>query len=62
MHIKFVTFHNFGPHAHFETAFKRGSIGIFGSNGKGKTHLVNGVYAALTNDFSRFDGGCNKFG
>lgn len=56
MNIKYVMMHNFGPQAHFETRIMNGLVGIFGRNGGGKTHLVNGAYAALTNDFTRFDG------
>lgn len=56
MHINYATFHNFGLFKHYEQAFTRGLVGIFGSNGSGKTTLVNGIFAALTNDFSRFVG------
>jgi DNA repair exonuclease SbcCD ATPase subunit len=31
-------------------------IGVLGPNGCGKSTLVNGIYACLTNDFSRFSG------
>ena len=56
MHIELVTLHNFGLFQHLEQSFDRGLVGILGPNGTGKTTLVNGVYAALTNDFSRFFG------
>ncbi len=56
MHINYATFHNFGLFKHYEQAFTRGLVGIFGSNGSGKTTMVNGIFAALTNDFSRFVG------
>jgi len=56
MHIEYVTLQNFGPHASFEVELKQGLVGIFGRNGCGKSTLVNGIYAALTNDFGRFDG------
>jgi exonuclease SbcC len=56
MRIDYVTLKNFGPHENFEIEMVNGLIGIFGRNGAGKSTFVNGIYAALTNDFSRFDG------
>ncbi len=56
MHIKYATFHNFGLFDHYEQAFAQGLVGVFGPNGCGKTTMVNGIFAALTNDFTRFAG------
>ena len=56
MYIKRVTLKNIGPHRHLVVDFKQGLVGIFGANGKGKSTLVNSIYAGLTNDFSRFSG------
>jgi len=56
MYIKKVKFEQFGPYEDLELELEQGLVGIFGENGSGKTFLVNGIYAALTNDFSRFDG------
>lgn len=47
---------NVGPFADLEINFTRGSVGIFGRNGKGKSTVLNLLYALATNDFSRFDG------
>lgn len=47
---------NVGPFEDRTFDLTRGSIGIFGRNGQGKSTLVNLMYGALTNDFSRFDG------
>ena len=47
---------NVGPFADLELEFTRGSVGIFGRNGKGKSTILNLLYALATNDFSRFDG------
>ena len=47
---------NVGPHKTLDLTLKRGLIGVFGRNGTGKSTLLDLMYAALTNDFSRFDG------
>lgn len=47
---------NVGPFEDFSLNLTRGSIGIFGRNGKGKSTLLNLMYAIPTNDFSRFAG------
>ena len=54
MKINTVTLKNIGPHKDLTVDFKSGLIGILGANGAGKSTLVNSIYAALTNDFSRF--------
>lgn len=54
MRINRVELKNIGPHSHLEVDFGKGLIGLVGSNGAGKSTLVNSIYAALTNDFSRF--------
>ena len=56
MWFKRLTIKNVGPHKHLDLTFKRGLIGVFGRNGSGKSTLLDLMYAALTNDFSRFDG------
>lgn len=56
MWIKQAEFKNFGPHQHLIIDFQCGLVGIFGANGRGKSHVTDGIYAALTNDFSRFPG------
>lgn len=47
---------NVGPFADLEINFTRGSVGIFGRNGRGKSTVLNLLYGLVTNDFSRFDG------
>ena len=54
MRIKQVELKNIGPHRQLSVELGRGLIGLTGSNGAGKSTLVNAIYAALTNDFSRF--------
>jgi exonuclease SbcC len=54
MHIQRVQLRNIGPHRDFSTELGCGLIGVVGANGSGKSTLVNSIYAALTNDFSRF--------
>lgn len=54
MRINAIKLKNIGPHRELEVKFGRGLIGLVGSNGAGKSTLVNSIYAALTNDFSRF--------
>jgi len=54
MRIDKVELKNIGPHKSLLVEFKQGLIGLIGSNGAGKSTLINSIYAALTNDFSRF--------
>lgn len=54
MRIDSVVLKNVGPHRELKVKFESGLIGLLGSNGAGKSTLVNSIYAALTNDFSRF--------
>jgi exonuclease SbcC len=54
MRIDKVELKNIGPHKQLSVNFAQGLIGLIGSNGAGKSTLVNSIYAALTNDFSRF--------
>lgn len=54
MKIDSVVLKNVGPHRELKVNFESGLIGLLGSNGAGKSTLVNSIYAALTNDFSRF--------
>lgn len=56
MHFRKIAGKNFGPFESFEYDLVRGSIGMFGVNGKGKSTLFNALYALLSNDFSRYDG------
>lgn len=44
---------NIGPHHDREFNFKSGLTAIVGSNGSGKSTIINGLYAAMTGDFSR---------
>lgn len=56
MKIEQVELKNIGPHSKLEVSMSSGLIGIIGANGAGKSTLINSIYAALTNDFSRFGG------
>lgn len=56
MYIKSIHFKNFGRHEELKVDLQCGLIGIVGPNGCGKSTITDGVYAALTNDFGRFDG------
>lgn len=47
---------NAGPLVDLNVNLTRGSIGIFGKNGVGKSSFLNFLYAAITNDFGRFAG------
>jgi len=55
MRIDEVELKNIGPHQHFQHGLGSGLIGILGRNGAGKSTLINSIYAALTNDYSRFN-------
>lgn len=55
MRIDEVKLKNIGPHNELHVQFQSGLIGLLGSNGAGKSTLVNSIYAALTNDYSRFN-------
>jgi DNA repair exonuclease SbcCD ATPase subunit len=54
--FKKLTVRNVGPFEALDLEFTRGSVGIFGKNGCGKSTVLNLLYAVLTNDFGRFDG------
>lgn len=56
MWIKKLTAVNVGPFDKLELDLTRGSIGVFGRNGKGKSTILNLLYALITNDFGRFFG------
>ena len=56
MYIKSIHFKNFGRHEDLKVELQNGLIGIVGPNGCGKSTITDGIYAALTNDFGRFDG------
>ena len=56
MRINTVRLKNFGPYEDATFNFDQGLVGIIGSNGSGKSTIVNGIYSCLTNDFSRFHG------
>lgn len=56
MQLTKVRLQNFGPYEDSTFELSSGLIGIVGPNGAGKSTLVNGIYACLTNDFSRFNG------
>ncbi len=47
---------NVGPFEDFSVDLTRGSIGVFGRNGKGKSTLLNLMYGLVENDFGRFAG------
>lgn len=57
MKLNKLMLQNIGLHAETEVAFDGSLIGVFGPNGSGKSTLLNAGFAALTNDFSRFNGG-----
>jgi DNA repair exonuclease SbcCD ATPase subunit len=56
MWVKKATFKNFGRHELLEIELECGLVGLFGPNGCGKSTVTDGIFACLTNDFSRFDG------
>jgi DNA repair exonuclease SbcCD ATPase subunit len=54
--IRFLrtTIVNAGPFPALDIKFKGDSVGVFGRNGRGKTTLLTLMFAALTNNWSRF--------
>lgn len=56
MWFKSIKIVNVGPFKERAFEFPRGSIGVFGPNGCGKSTMINLMYGLLTNDFGRFDG------
>jgi len=56
MWIKHAVFTNFGRHRRLELNLCKGLLGVTGKNGSGKTTIVNGFHAALTNTWTRFAG------
>ncbi len=54
MKIEKVHLKNIGPHRSLDLDVDAGLVGVIGANGSGKSTFVNSIYAALTNDFSRF--------
>ena len=56
MQVKKAVFKNFGIHEYLEVNFVQGLNGVFGANGCGKSTVTDGLYAAITNDWNRFDG------
>lgn len=60
MWIRRLELRNVGIYDHLIQTFDRSLVGIVGPNGGGKSTMLKAIYAALTNDFSRFPG--NKSG
>lgn len=56
MWFRKLTVCNVGPFESLTLDLTRGSIGVFGRNGKGKSTILNLLYGLATNDFGRFDG------
>jgi len=56
VHFRKIKIVNVGPFSHFEQELTRGSVGVFGKNGAGKSTFLNLLYGLVTNDFGRFDG------
>lgn len=56
MKITRVVLKNVGPHKALDIKVSAGLVGIVGPNGAGKSSFANSIYAALTNDFTRFGG------
>lgn len=56
MWFKELVIRNVGPFVDCSHALTRGSIGVFGRNGRGKSTLLSLMYSVPTNDFSRFAG------
>jgi len=65
MHFRKLHFKNACRFEDFQVDLKKGSVGVFGKNGIGKSTLLNFMYAIPTNDFSRFEGvktDCIRYG
>lgn len=56
MYFEELRARNFGPFRDLTVTLPLGSVGIFGSNGVGKSTLINLPYALLTGEFNRYDG------
>lgn len=56
MYFKHVEIRNVGRIAAFEADLARGSVGIVGPNGCGKSTFLDLLYAAVTGDFGRYPG------
>lgn len=56
MLLKKVKFRNFCQHVDRDITFNKGLNVIIGPNGSGKSNILNGIYGALTGDFSRNSG------
>lgn len=56
MYVDKLILNNVGPHQRLEVKLRQGLVGLIGPNGAGKSTLVNAIYAALTNDWTRFVG------
>ncbi len=56
MKLKNVRLRNICQHRDTKVEFCDGLNAVLGPNGSGKSNLLNSVYAAATNDFSRFTG------
>lgn len=56
MNFRSIKIVNISKFASFEANMTKGSIGVFGKNGAGKSTFLNLLYAVPTNDFGRFSG------
>lgn len=57
MRVRRIRLKNVCRHKELDWQLKPGVIGLLGPNGAGKSTALNAVYAALTNDYSRFEKG-----
>lgn len=57
MRIRRIRLTNICRHERTDWQLEPGVIGILGPNGSGKSTAFNAAYAALTNDYGRFEGG-----
>ena len=53
MRLSKAKFVNYCQHINRTVEFSPGLNVIIGPNGSGKSNIVNGIYGALTNDFTR---------